>query len=708
MSTQYPGGIISKTAPVPSGPYSNSTAPGIWTLEQQAAYAKLGQWPTAGNVNPSAFIENLFSTYLYAGSNSSQTITNGIDLSTNGGLVWTKARTTTYNNQLTDTVRGGNKQMATNNQGSNSTSSPAEVSSFNTDGYTLAGGTVENVAGQDFVGWTFREQAKFFDIVTYTGNGAASRNISHALGSKPGFVVIKRTDVGSDWWVAAWNGTTFWVGLDSSPFAFNSTNGYNTPNGAAATTTTFDPNEVTISSSYGVTPSSANTNGGTYIAYLFAHNAGGFGLSGSENVISCGSFVTVGSGKMSAPVNLGYEPQWLLIKNASSAENWAIYDTVRGISYSGYKQLYPSSSAAEASSVTALVPTATGFDTPNAGGPFANSSDYIYIAIRKGPMAVPTTATSVYQANAYTGNATNNTTVAGNFGFPVDTMLFSNRDATALSWSSYGQIIYDRLRGADFTLGTAQTSQVSGWTTYNQFDRPNTVGWGLYGADSGTDYLNKSGATFVARGIRRAPKFHDIVVYVGTGTNRTVTHNLGVAPELILIKNRSAATSWVVYCAPLTATQVAVLNNNSAPTTNPFVFLDTEPTSTVFTVGASTSGANGSGNSITAYLFATCPGVSKVGSYTGTGTTQVINCGFTAGSRFVMIKRTDGTGDWYIWDSARGIVPGNDPYLLANSTAAEVTGTDYVDTAASGFEISSTAPAEINANGGNYIFLAIA
>jgi hypothetical protein len=72
-----------------------------------------------------------------------------------------------------------------------------------------------------------------------------------------------------------------------------------------------------------------------------------------------------------------------------------------------------------------------------------------------------------------------------------------------------------------------------------------------------------------------------------------------------------------------------------------------------------------------------------------------------------MIKRV-GTGDWYVWDSARGIVAGNDPYLALNSTAAEVTSTDYIDTAATGFEISSTAPAAINANGGSFIFFAVA
>jgi hypothetical protein len=100
--------------------------------------------------------------------------------------------------------------------------------------------------------------------------------------------------------------------------------------------------------------------------------------------------------------------------------------------------------------------------------------------------------------------------------------------------------------------------------------------------------------------------------------------------------------------------------------------------------------------------------VSKVGSYTGTATTQQINCNFNTGARFVLIKRTDSTGDWYVWDTARGIIAGNDPYLLLNSTAAEVTSTDYIDTYSAGFELSSTAPAAINASGGTFIFFAVA
>ena len=95
-------------------------------------------------------------------------------------------------------------------------------------------------------------------------------------------------------------------------------------------------------------------------------------------------------------------------------------------------------------------------------------------------------------------------------------------------------------------------------------------------------------------------------------------------------------------------------------------------------------------------------------NYSGTGSNVDVDCGFTAGARFVLIKRTDNTGDWYVWDSTRGIVSGNDPYLLMNSIAAEVTNTDYIDPLNAGFTVTSSAPAELNANGGTYLFLAIA
>ena len=183
---------------------------------------------------------------------------------------------------------------------------------------------------------------------------------------------------------------------------------------------------------------------------------------------------------------------------------------------------------------------------------------------------------------------------------------------------------------------------------------------------------------------------------------------MAAVPELIICKQRSVsggARNWIVYAQPLGSSKYLYLNDTLAAPTITNVW--GTQTSTTFGV-ENFAEENDSGQSFVAYLFATCPGVSKVGSYTGTAAAQVINCGFTSGARFVLIKRTDSTGDWYVWDTARGIVAGNDPYLLLNSAAAEVTNTDYIDTDTTGFEISSTAPAAINASGGTFIFLAIA
>jgi hypothetical protein len=259
------------------------------------------------------------------------------------------------------------------------------------------------------------------------------------------------------------------------------------------------------------------------------------------------------------------------------------------------------------------------------------------------------------------------------------------------------------LRGQTQELSTNTTSAESTRTTTicPLFD--NNIGINL---QNGTA-TNANSAPFVAWNFSRRSGFFDQVCYTGTGSATTVTHNLGVVPELMIVKNRGTVVAWKVYDSTGGNTKFMELNDTAGYTTSSTIWNNTTPTSSVFTVGTGVS-VNQSGTGIVAYLFATCAGVSKVGSYTGTAATQTINCGFTGGARFVLIKRTDSTGDWYVWDTARGIIAGNDPYLLLNSTAAEVTGTDYIDPVSSGFEISSTAPAAINASGGSYIFLAIA
>jgi hypothetical protein len=440
------------------------------------------------------------------------------------------------------------------------------------------------------------------------------------------------------------------------------------------------------------TNANVNANGGTYVAYLFAHDAGGFGLTGTDNVISCGSFTTDGSGN--ATVNLGYEPQWLLFKSSSGASDWLILDTMRDWSLANTDDpLAPNSSAGESAFLYVYSnPTATGFSAGGSG--LSASTTYIYIAIRRGPMKIPTTGTSVFAP--FSTSSTTQTT-----NFPVD--LFFNAQ---LSGSTLNFVTASRLLSGGFFTSTSLTDAERATASPADFASNTTVTTPRFGANS------KAVEAF-----RRAPGFFDVVCYTGTGggggSTQTITHNLGVAPELMIFKvrNGSTITGWFVGFNFTTSNfNFAYLNLNSnyaTQTYNTNDWFGTRPTATNFQVGLS-GDVNGPSWTYVTYLFASCPGVSKVGSYTGTGALQTIDCGFTGGARFVLIKRTDSTGDWWVYDSARGITSGNDPYLFMNSSAAEVTGTNYVDTDSTGFKVTAAAPAGLNASGGTYLFLAIA
>jgi hypothetical protein len=195
----------------------------------------------------------------------------------------------------------------------------------------------------------------------------------------------------------------------------------------------------------------------------------------------------------------------------------------------------------------------------------------------------------------------------------------------------------------------------------------------------------------------------DVVCYTGNGTAMNIPHNLGVAPELVVIKSRDFTYSWLVVRS---GGQTGLILNSANAQFSDNMLSSMGASSIQFAVN--NTGYTQNGITYVSYLFASCPGVSKVGSYTGNGSSQTINCAFTTGARFVLIKRTDSTGDWYVWDSARGIVAGNDPYLALNTTAAEVTTNDSVDTDSTGFVVNQVAASNVNVNAATYIFLAIA
>ena len=212
----------------------------------------------------------------------------------------------------------------------------------------------------------------------------------------------------------------------------------------------------------------------------------------------------------------------------------------------------------------------------------------------------------------------------------------------------------------------------------------------------------------------RRPGFFDVVCYTGDGTSsRDITHNLTVLPEIVITKPRSGIGDWKVYeqDTPSNASLTLLNSSNkfiSANLTGGYVAPTSSTLISVNAYSSSVSAVNASGTTYVAYLFATCPGVSKVGSYTGNGTTQAIACGFTGGARFVLIKCTDSTGDWYTYDTARGMTTLTDPYLLLNSTAAQSATLGSVTTTTGGFTVNASILSAINTSGASYIFLAIA
>ena len=619
------------------------------------------------------YIEDVFSTYLYTGTGTTQTITNGINLATNGGLVWGKVRSTSQGHIISDTVTGKQKGLTTNSTAAQYADLQA-ITSFNSNGFTVGTTGEYNLNGATLASWTFREQPKFFDIVTFTGNSTSGRQIAHNLNGAIGTIIVKNLTNADEWLV--WHRSLGDFGGAGKNLVLNSTAAVDT-GGYFGATSTQTSTYFTVNADI----TKINWSGNNYVAYLFAHDAGGFGLTGTDNVISCGSFVTTGS---VVNVTLGYEPQFLLVKRTDAADDWRIIDSMRGFTTDKNDQiLAPNLSAAETNLNPYIGPTATGFST----AAVTAGRTYIYIAIRRGPMKVPTLGTSVFGLTLKNSYVANEIVVTS---FAPD---MSINKATTLILDNFSE---SRLTGG-WLIANSTVAETSGtW----KWDGVAGQGYATVGYSNAPIYWS----------FRRAPGFFDVVCYTGTGANRTVAHNLAVVPEMMIVKSRSAAGNWGVWNKTIFAansSNIIILQSANASTVSAAYFNSTAPSSTTFTLGTAAA-VNGSGATLVAYLFATCAGVSKVGSYTGTGALQTVACGFTTGARFVLIKRTDSTGDWYVWDSARGITSGNDPYLLINSTAAEVTATNYVDTDTTGFKVTAAAPAALNAVGGTFLFLAIA
>ena len=587
------------------------------------------------------------------------------------GLVWIKQRSKDRPHYLHDTERGAGKYLSSNETSGESGFSDGNLKSFNSDGFTVGDFYGVNETGEDLVSWTFRKAPKFFDIVTYTGDGVAGREIPHNLGVEPGMIIVKRTSASADWYVQHIGVTSNKVIFLNDPMASYENSAFN--------------DSYATSTNFSVNPSNLNLNNEEYVAYIFAHD------DSDESMIKCGSFTTTSTwGNFKE--DLGFEPQWLMVKRTDSASDWMMLDMMRGVTGPGDKALDDAELFGNGSNDQELKANSNheereqgrgGFYSQgylgNLGG-FGNAT-YIYMAIRRPNKPAEEFEPEELFAIEDAGQATPPAFLSG---FPVDMAVRRDPSDTASN-----RIASRITSGHLYTDTTFQETNDAD----DRFDYPN--GW--HGSSSLSYEMSWMW--------RRALGFFDMVTYVGDGVvGREVPHNLAAVPEMIWIKNRSNTAYWSVYMDQFGGEKGLWLSEDYGLQTEPNWWSNTDATDGAFTLG-NYSYVNGPANNYIAYLFASAPGISKVGSYTGTGGSIDIDCSFINGARWVLIKRTDATGDWAITTNS-----GLTNMINLNDNAAQI-GHYALSPIPEGFNVTQGNQAGAsfaNQAGAEYIYYAIA
>jgi len=258
--------------------------------------------------------------------------------------------------------------------------------------------------------------------------------------------------------------------------------------------------------------------------------------------------------------------------------------------------------------------------------------------------------------------------------------------------------LYDTARGAQQDLVTnsasAETTEAQGLTAFNS-----------NGFTVGTlAKVNTNSATYVAWcWDESATPGLDIVTYTGNGVNRTVAHNLGVTPSMILVKQRGGATNWVMWNNTIPATNYIPWTYGGGSTSGTTYWNSTAPTSSVFSLGTSTD-VNANAGAYVAYLWANVEGFSKVGSFTGNGSSDgpFVYCGFRP--KWVMLHSGD---SWLINDSKRSAANPTGDVLWSNLSNSESSNYADIDLLSNGFKIRNSSSSN-NTSGGTVYFLAFA
>ena len=640
----------------------------------------------ATDINPD------FTATLWTGSSS----TVNVDTSIDADLLITKVRNASDNWWWCDSTDGFTTYMQSN-QTVAKQSVTARLTDYSNNVMTITSGDkMFNLNGYTYMTYAFKQNPDWFGMVTWAGNSATvDRNIAHGMNGKPELVIVKtETKAGQPWYVSHED-------LDADHYAYlhdtlaqldGGTNG-------SGYITAQDHGPINITLSAGTSNSTVNVNetGHDYIAYMFKSHPG---------VCKVGTYSGINAG--GNIIHCGFRPRIVISKRANGAGEWSVFDSRQA----GYieNQLQFRMNAQDAStsspSSTQITFLDDGFqwNTNDAALNGAAGNDYIYIAIAGEDDDAELTADksaagwtpTVFNAVTFQGNAGVNDIWCG---FQPDMVWCKRRSAVR------HHNLYDSERGVANYLypntTSAETNDATGMLSFN----PDGFTLGIGNGDS-----NGANDPTVAWCFKKDPEFFDMVSYVGTGVNRTVSHNLTVVPELMIVKSRDTGTNhWAVYHKDMDGSNPAdyymILNGNNARVDAVQAWNDTLPTSSEFTVGTINETNKDTDNFI-AYLFASKTGVSQVGSYSGTSAAgNTVSCGFRPS--FLLIKDRGSTEQWYLLDTQRGGYNENNLRLHTNSDSAEATSSgNEVDFTDDGFVLQGTDFAT-NTSGRTYLYIAI-
>jgi hypothetical protein len=317
-------------------------------------------WSAGGG--GSDFVIEAFSTYLHRGTSAEIDIENGIDLAGEGGMVWIKARGRATSHILHDTERGPGKWIASDTVGRQKDNAQY-LKSFTSKGFSLGTGAEVNMSGSQFVSWSWRRLPGMFDAVVHTCDGDQGSLYPHNLGVVPDIVMRRNITSNGDWYVWARAMPNNNGGADGN-IALNKDAQYWVSDTQWATNT--PPTDTHLSN--GIFRGNAMS-GNEIVSYLFASSPG-----------LCDIGTYTGTGKNDNEINLGWKPQWVMIKRTNASADWLILDSARGDN-----QLYPNLTSVEVSNpILSFEPK--GFRLKN-DNPASNEAggEYLYMAIVADP-----------------------------------------------------------------------------------------------------------------------------------------------------------------------------------------------------------------------------------------------------------------------------------------------------------------------------------